>query len=140
MNEVKIIFTLDKDARIYKKIVNYGLEGTIKLVGKLKYEEVLRYYKSSDIVLFPSYVETFGLPLIEASYFKKNIIVSDCSYSREVLNGYKRVDFIQYNDAISWGNAMIQNINLHCDDNEVSIPNNGWKNVFDLIDNLVQGH
>jgi len=136
IKDIKIIFTLDEDTSIYKKIVHYGLEDTIKLIGKLKYEEVLSYYKSSDIVLFPSYVETFGLPLIEASYFKKNIVVSDCSYSREVLTGYNRAEFVQFNDAIAWGNAMVKNLNRHFDDNEVSIPENGWENIFDLIDVL----
>lgn len=143
INGIKIIFTLTEDANIYKKIVHYGLENTIKLVGELKYEEMLSYYKSSDLILFPSYVETFGLPLIEASYFKKNIIVSDCSYSREVLNGYNKANFVQFNDVISWGEAIINNMNHYCDDNEISIPDNkvstsdnGWDNVFDLIDVL----
>lgn len=143
IKNLTIVFTLDEDASIYKKIIQFGLVDNIKLVGKLKYEEVLSYYKSSDTILFPSYVETFGLPLIEASYFRKNIIVSDCSYSREVLNGYNKAAFVQYDDANSWSKAILKKVNDYSNVNEVNVPNNevsvldnGWKKVFDLIDVL----
>lgn len=143
INNIKIIFTLDEDASIYKKIVQFGLEDTINLVGKLKYEDVLSYYKSSEIILFPSYVETFGLPLIEATYFRKNIIVSDCSYSREVLSSYSKATFVKYDDVISWSETILKKVNGYGNDNEVNISNNevstldnGWKNIFDLIDVL----
>lgn len=140
VNDIRIIFTLDKEANINEKIIKYGLDGTIKLIGSLKYEDVLSYYRSSDIILFPSYVETFGLPLVEASYFEKTIIASDCFYSREVLDGYNMVDFVKYNDASSWSNAIIENLKHNKGNNIPYNQNgeNGWEKIFNLIDSIVQ--
>jgi len=40
--------------------------------------------------LFPSYIETFGLPLIEAAAFGLPIGVANEAYAHEVLKGYNR--------------------------------------------------
>lgn len=137
MKDLRILFTLNKNSKIYSKIVNYGLEKNIKFLGNLKYEEVLRYYKSSDVILFPSYIETFGLPLIEGSYFGKKILVSDCKYSREVLEGYKMSEFIEYNKIEAWSEAIKKSLEsydlLPMIKNEV----NGWNEFFELINRVL---
>lgn len=140
VNDIRVIFTLDKEVNVYDKIIKYGLEDTIKMIGHLKYEDVLSYYRTSDIILFPSYIETFGLPLVEASYFGKTIVVSDCSYSREVLDGYKMVDFVKYNDAINWSNAIVENLRHNNMESEIRYNTNcenGWGEIFSLIDSIV---
>lgn len=64
------------------------LGGALRLVGPLSYTEVCSQYEK-NITLFPSYIEAFGLPLIEARIVGSLIFASDCSFSRELLSGYK---------------------------------------------------
>lgn len=64
----------------------------ISYLGRIPFQRVLEKYNSSTLI-FPSYIETVGLPLIEASYMGTIILAADCPYSREVLEGYKNAYF-----------------------------------------------
>jgi len=64
----------------------------ISFVGHLTSNEVFEYYANS-ILLFPSYVETYGLPLKEAMIANCPIIASDCSFSHEILKEYRLVEY-----------------------------------------------
>lgn len=75
-------------------------------LGKIPFDEVCAYYNSVDALVFPSYIETFGLPLIEAALTGLPIIASDLPYAREVLKGYKGVTFVKYNDVEGWIEAI----------------------------------
>lgn len=83
-NENKDIF------KIYNTVEDNQLP--VSFVGSLPREEVLDYY-SKSILVFPSYIETVGLPLIEAKMHGAPIIVSDCSFSHEILNNYENAYF-----------------------------------------------
>lgn len=134
LRRIKVIFTLSKDSNIYKKVIDNNLEKYIDFVGNLEYKDVLRYYKSCDVVLFPSYIETFGLPLVEASLFGKKILTSDCNYSREVMQNYKNVEFINYKDSVAWSNLIKDSLNCN---NEIyrveGIFDGGWDELNNLI-------
>ncbi|QIV95704.1 glycosyltransferase involved in cell wall biosynthesis [Allofrancisella inopinata] len=99
--DFECIFTFSKNdnSYLYDLIVMNKLESKIRLVGKLNYDEVLEYYNSSNLVLFPSEIETIGMPLIEAvEFINLKIIVSDQEYSREALGDYHQVKFININN------------------------------------------
>ena len=83
-NENKNILTL------FKKVKESKLP--ISFIGNISREQVFDYYSKSTL-LFPSYVETVGLPLIEAKIHKTPILASDCPFSHEILDGYKKVNF-----------------------------------------------
>lgn len=93
--KLECIFTFSKEENIEidNLIKKYKLEDVIKLIGKIPYEQVLRYYKSSDLMVFPSYIETLGLPLIEAQYFNLKILVPILPYTKEILKTYKKAKF-----------------------------------------------
>ena len=62
----------------------------VKFIGSISVDEVYEYY-SKSILLFPSYIETFGLPILEVKFHDGIILVSDCPFSREILDNYKNV-------------------------------------------------
>lgn len=107
LKKVECIFTFDKDKNLEldKLIKIYELENVIKLIGEIKYEKVLEYYKSSDLLVFPSYLETLGLPLLEVQQFNLSILAVDLPYSREICQGYKNVEFIKLDKEI-WKNKI----------------------------------
>lgn len=83
LTDFKIVLTLEKK---HRKV--FGCE----FVGLLNKAEVFELY-SNSILLFPSFIETVGLPLVEAMSVGALIFVADCEYSREILNGYKNSYF-----------------------------------------------
>ncbi|MFT3982483.1 MAG: glycosyltransferase [Lachnospiraceae bacterium] len=56
--------------------------------GRISREEVYRLY-GERILIFPSYIETFGYPPAEARQTGTVIFASDCPFCREVLAGYE---------------------------------------------------
>lgn len=98
ISDYKIIFTLRGDenkhiAKLYNIVKENQLP--IKFIGGLTREEVFDFYTKSTLI-FPSFIETVGLPLLEAKMHETPIIVADCAYSREILNEWKRADYFQY--------------------------------------------
>ncbi|MFM5697081.1 glycosyltransferase [Aeromonas veronii] len=89
-----------------EKVQQLELGDTVVYLGMLPYEQVIEHYVSADVVLFPSYIETFGLPLAEAGVLGKKIICADLPYSRDVLTGYQGVSFLDYEDATKWAEEM----------------------------------
>ena len=87
----RVIFTMtgteNKLARKLKaESEKYNLP--IQFVGVLKRDELFEWY-SKAILLFPSYIETFGMPLLEALTHKTPIIASEAPFSKEILKNYK---------------------------------------------------
>ncbi|KGX91040.1 glycosyltransferase family 4 protein [Pontibacillus marinus] len=60
----------------------------IKLLGYVSENELEKQYRECKALIFPSISEGFGLPLIEAMWYGKPIIVADRDYAREVCNDY----------------------------------------------------
>src|SRR3989442_6683798 len=56
----------------------------ITFTGTIPYEEVAGFYAESDIFVFPSLAESFGLPLVEAMATGLPIVASDLSICREI--------------------------------------------------------
>jgi glycosyltransferase involved in cell wall biosynthesis len=61
-----------------------GLKERIVLTGKLPYERIDELYKQADIFLWPTLVESFGHPLIEAMASGLPIVASDIPINREI--------------------------------------------------------
>ncbi len=61
-----------------------GLEDRVKFVGNVPYREVLGYYRGAAALIFPTWLETFGHPLLEAMLAGTPIIASDIPTCREV--------------------------------------------------------
>ena len=98
----------DSNNYVLDFIKKYNLSDNIILTGILDYEQVMHYYKTVDVLVFPSKIETFGLPLIEAQYFNLPIIASDLELYREVIGNYSGdVVYCKYDDARKWADSII---------------------------------
>lgn len=76
-------------------------------VGKLLLEEVYRYMSNSTLV-FPSYIESYGLPLLEARKIGSLILAADTDFAREVLSGYSNAYFFAPFDPAALAELMEQ--------------------------------
>lgn len=101
--------------------------------GYIDFGNVLKLYQSSDALVFPSFIETFGLPLIEAALMGMPIIAADLPYAREVLAGYEGVEFVPYNNPNAWADA-IKKIEKGKRFPPIDISSRpGWKELFESI-------
>ncbi|MGL5350486.1 MAG: glycosyltransferase [Cetobacterium sp.] len=104
LDSIECIFTFsEQEASFLVEIIKkYCLEDTVRLIGVISYEKILRYYSSSDLIVFPSFIETLGLPLLEAKNFNLEILASDLPYSKEALLNYEKVEFLDYKKSDIW--------------------------------------
>lgn len=95
ISDYNVIFTLIGNenphiVELYEKVLQKNLP--INFIGKIDREKVFDYYTKS-VLIFPSYIETFGLPLLEAKLHKSPILACDTPFAHEILDDYDKVLF-----------------------------------------------
>jgi glycosyltransferase involved in cell wall biosynthesis len=65
------------------RIQKLGLSGHVRFTGPLSYEETLSYYRKAALLVFPSRLETFGYPVLEAMALRTPMALSDLPVFRE---------------------------------------------------------
>lgn len=134
--KIEVIFTVEENSFVGKEVKKRGLAGTIVCIGMKPQEELFSLYKSSDCLLFPSKIESFGLPLDEAACFGLPIIASDLDFAREVLQGYGNAHFANPNDFREWKKLMTA-ANEYSKCEVKTERNNSWQKFFDIAESLV---
>lgn len=61
-----------------------GLGERVRFLGNVPYREVLTYYRGAAGLVFPTLLETFGHPMLEAMLAQTPILASDLPVCREV--------------------------------------------------------
>jgi glycosyltransferase involved in cell wall biosynthesis len=61
-----------------------GLTERVRFLGPVPYAELLGYYRGATAFVFPSLIETFGHPLLEAMLAQTPVVVSDIPTFREI--------------------------------------------------------
>ncbi len=109
----ELIITIDGSESRYAKwlYAKYSHLSSVKFVGYLNREQVNAYYLSADLILFPSKLETWGLPIVEAKDFNKPILLANLPYAHETLGEYDKVKFINVNDHKALAVDLISFIN-----------------------------
>jgi glycosyltransferase involved in cell wall biosynthesis len=129
---------LNKNITLIDLIKKLDVSKHIKLEGKMSYDNVLSFYKSCNLMVFPSYIESFPLPLIEAAIFGLPILVADLPYAKEVIGDYDGVKFLDYKNAKLWAENIIDSYNKRTKYKQYSINcKTSWRDFFELIDKLL---
>lgn len=83
------LLELTLDQSIFKELMDYaGIIPTnlhIKNCGVLTRIETLKKINNAKAVIFPSLVESYGMPIAEALYFKTPVLASNIPYAKELL-------------------------------------------------------
>lgn len=72
--------------------IGTGQATNVDAIGRLSRSEILERLSRSTL-LFPSYIESYGLPLAEARALGSVVLAADLPYAREVLNGYANAHY-----------------------------------------------
>jgi glycosyltransferase involved in cell wall biosynthesis len=80
----------------------------VKFIGRQTRQQMLDEYLGCDVVVFPSRLETWGLPISEAKALNKPLLVADLSYAHETAGNCSAVSFLPVNDAHAWATVFEQ--------------------------------
>jgi glycosyltransferase involved in cell wall biosynthesis len=66
------------------RVATGALAERIHILGEVPYADVRSYYAGATLFVFPSYLETFGHPLIEAMATRVPVVASGMPVFREI--------------------------------------------------------
>lgn len=94
-SRLSLVLTCSRDSlpAEYKSLI-VKERTNITFTGRLAPEEMREWY-SKSVLVFPSFIETVGLPLKEAEAMNSAIIAADCEYARETLGSYRNVEYFE---------------------------------------------
>jgi glycosyltransferase involved in cell wall biosynthesis len=64
-----------------------GISGDLVFVGGVPLEETVHFYQAADVFVYPSFNETFGLPILEAMACRCPVVTSNSSAMPETAGG-----------------------------------------------------
>lgn len=137
----EVLLTINGTENRYAKylIEHYKNIKHIRFIGKQSRKEVYEIYATTDCLLFPSKLETWGMPLTEFQNYDHPIIVSSLEYAHETINGFKKGKFFNPDDALELAQCMENAIRNELifdkpESNTSRLPDtNNWHELFNLL-------
>jgi glycosyltransferase involved in cell wall biosynthesis len=74
-------------ARLRSLAADLGISADVIFVGGVQLEETARFYQAADVFVYPSFNETFGLPILEAMACGCPVVTSGTSAMPETAGG-----------------------------------------------------
>ncbi len=142
ITKFEVKFTLSGSENTYAQSILQLSEGVenISFIGLLSREKLFDEYQQVDMLLFPSRLETWGLPLTECKALSKPIIAADLDYAHETIGEYDKVAFFNPNSSTELADIMEKAITNQVSvwqGNQKPLINNpfttSWKELFDLL-------
>ena len=94
-----------KTVKLQERLLSHPQQGSKLFWLKNVSDQVLqKLYEMANVVLVTSYGEGFGLPIVEAIYYTKPLLVRDIPVFREVVYGYKNIEYF------SDGNMLVSKL------------------------------
>lgn len=138
-NEVELVFTFrgQEFPEVIRLAEKLGVRSNIVADGPVPFEKLQSFYKSAAALLFPSYIESFGLPLFEAAAAGLPILAADTDYAHDVIGEYEGACFLNYRNPDSWADKMLEILDTRPRFRPYSPSGmKGWKDFFALVDRL----
>ncbi|MHA7841141.1 MAG: glycosyltransferase, partial [Gammaproteobacteria bacterium] len=89
-----LCLTIEKDSALWRwiaaKVQAYQLK--ITTLGTVDHSMMIHYYEQSRALIYPSFVESYGLPLLESQDLKLPIVAAETDYVYEVVTPNKIFD------------------------------------------------
>lgn len=137
----EVVFTIDGTENSYAStlVSKYKHLDCIKFIGRQSREQTMKLYQESNCMIFSSKMETWGLPITEAKFFNKPMLVADERYAHETVGNYDKVCFFKKDDYKALGALMTNAINgnLHFQETHYKQPPQpfarSWTELFEMI-------
>ena len=112
---IELIVTIDgRENRYARKLYErYKCLENVEFSGYMHHGEIMQLYAKADAMIFPSKLETWGLPMSEFKCFGKPIIAADLPYAHETLFDYAHKYYFEPSDHV----RLAASIKALCDGN-----------------------
>lgn len=74
-------------AELHQLAAELGIAGDVVFAGGVPNEETAHFYRAADLLVYPSFNETFGLPILEAMACSCPVVTSNLSSMPEIAGG-----------------------------------------------------
>lgn len=138
-----VYLTIDGSENEYSNrlVEKYSSNRHINFIGLVSRDKCEEYYQTSEVLIFPSLLETWGLPISEFKIYDKKMILADLPYAHESASGAKQVTFFNPDDANELADKMeavilrkSENAFFPCEQLEIAEPYcTNWKELFEKI-------
>lgn len=142
VGKFKVVLTIKGDENKYAAWLkkNWGNVHSIEFAGFMSKECLYGHYQMADCLVFPSKVETWGLPISEYMETKKPMLLADLPYAHETAAGSELTAFFPATDANVLKDEMKKILNGDVS-GLVEVPckllespkANSWKELFELL-------
>lgn len=141
ISNFEVIFTISGfENRYAKNIYNtFKHLRNIKFIGIQDRNRVDELYNVANCIIFPSKLETWGLPITEFKKYNKPILLADLPYAHETLGMYDKARFFHPDNheqladtmkAVIDGTAIFENIGPSF----IRAPfSQNWEELFDIL-------
>lgn len=91
----KVVLTVGGDENRYARWLykKFGKISSIDFAGFMSKERLAGYYEAADCLVFPSRIETWGLPISEFMPTGKPMLLADLPYAHETAGGSRQTAF-----------------------------------------------
>ncbi|MGN0151056.1 MAG: glycosyltransferase [Wujia sp.] len=110
--DYQVWLTIDGTENSYSKDVveKYKHNTHLKFIGLQKFEEMKELYGKANCLIFPSKLETWGLPISEFKSTGREMLVVDLPYAHETVGSYDKVDFFESDNENELADKMKKSI------------------------------
>jgi len=137
----EVIFTFDGSENSYseKLVTKYRTNKHTKFIGRQTRERTLQLYNECSCLIFPSKMETWGLPITEMKYFNKPMLVADERYAHETVGDYDKACFFETTNAPALAALMEKAIESSLQFHGLTYKRpqqpfvQSWKELYELI-------
>lgn len=107
---VELQLTLSGTENAYARDLHQRFSGVcgVRFIGRQSREQMVAAYRACDVVVFPSKLETWGLPITEAKSMNKPLLLADLPYAHETAGNCPAVSFLPATDVQAWANVFEQ--------------------------------
>jgi len=104
----KIIITVAGNENKYASWLfnNWGHLRSVEFIGFLGKDRLFEMYNQSNCLIFPSKVESWGLPISEFAQYNKPMLLADLPYAHETSEGSKLTAFFNPSDEAELAGLM----------------------------------
>lgn len=141
LTNFKVLLTIDGKENKYSTDIVSKYHGIpqIQFIGLQKQQDLFALYGKVNCLIFPSKLETWGLPITEFKVLQKPIILANLKYAHETLGQYDKASFFEPDDSEELAQIMEREIkgeNIYILHKERPIKQpytKNWKELFEII-------
>lgn len=113
VSDFSVYFTFDGSENNYAQLLRnrYKKISQLHFLGILPRQKLDDYYHEADCLIFPSKLETWGLPITEFQQYGKPMLLSNLAFAHEAVGIYERAAFFNPDDPSHLAKLMEDHLN-----------------------------